>query len=84
MKDEGLDDDERENKQTALSTLPFTRVLVCTPSLISLFAELLCFLKLFFPDSPSFFFCFFDILCPPCPEFSLEKGILEQFFAGRC
>ena len=56
MKDEGLDDDERENKQTALSKLPFTRFLVCTPSLISLFAELLCFLKLFFPDSPSFFF----------------------------
>ena len=47
-KDEGLNDDERENKQTALSKLPFTRFHVCTPSLISLFAELLCLLKLFF------------------------------------
>ena len=61
MKDEGLDDDERENKQTALSKLPFTRFFVCTASLISLFAELLFILKLFFPDIPSFFFCFFNI-----------------------
>ena len=82
VKDEGLDDDERENKQTVLSKLPFTRVLVCTPSLISLFAELLFFLKLFPPILLLSFFASLKYSVLLVRSSLLKRAFLNNFLQG--
>ena len=82
VKDEGLDDDERENKQTALSKLPFTRFLVCTTSLISLFAELLFFLKLFPPILLLSFFASLKYSVLLVRSSLLKRAFLNNFLQG--
>ena len=82
VKDEGLDDDERENKQTALSKLPFTRFFVCTTSLISLFVELLFFLKLFFPILLLSFFASLIYSVLLVRSSLLKRAFLNNFLQG--